>query len=300
MADRKLLKLRRDDSCSVCSRALPAGATAYWVKTERRVICSDCGGWAEASPPPSPAAGASARREHERRRAARENRTRERYGRVGASLARISRGPQSERAWERGARGEEANAARLERLLASQPVVLLHDRRVPGSRANIDHLAVGPGGVTVADSKNLKGKVRVDWKGGLFSPRRFDLYVGGRKRTRLLESVEAQMTVVRSVLEEEGITGIAIQGALCMMNVEELPLLKRLSVREVTVDGPRRVAKLIGKTGRPGRRRDSARCQNAEPSTAGRMRSKALHRVFATLGSARGPAGPSPLGLTRL
>ncbi|MGH8931168.1 MAG: nuclease-related domain-containing protein [Egibacteraceae bacterium] len=39
---------------------------------------------------------------------------------------------------------------------------MLHDLAIPGSRANIDHVAVGPGGVFVIDSKRWKGYVWVD------------------------------------------------------------------------------------------------------------------------------------------
>src|SRR5215212_9270487 len=70
-------------------------------------------------------------------------------GRVGAFAARLSSGPAHERAWATGAAGEEENAARLERLLAEAPVSVLHDRHLPGQRANIDHIAIGPSGVTV-------------------------------------------------------------------------------------------------------------------------------------------------------
>jgi len=32
-------------------------------------------------------------------------------------------------------------------------VVVLHDRAIPGSRANIDHIGIGPTGVWVIDTK---------------------------------------------------------------------------------------------------------------------------------------------------
>jgi hypothetical protein len=39
---------------------------------------------------------------------------------------------------------------------------VLHDRRWPGStRANVDHVAVGPGGVAVIDSKHWSGTISV-------------------------------------------------------------------------------------------------------------------------------------------
>lgn len=64
--------------------------------------------------------------------------------------------------WERGADGEEATAAALAALPAAEWTVF-HDIRWPGRRyANIDHVAVGPGGVFVIDSKNWTGRITVD------------------------------------------------------------------------------------------------------------------------------------------
>ena len=40
-------------------------------------------------------------------------------------------------------------------------VELLHDRRIPGRRSNIDHLAVSPSGIWVIDSKRYAGRARV-------------------------------------------------------------------------------------------------------------------------------------------
>lgn len=60
-------------------------------------------------------------------------------------------------------------------------VRMLHDRLRPErGGANIDHLAVGPGGVTVIDSKAYRGAVRVAREGGLFAPRQTVLRVNGR------------------------------------------------------------------------------------------------------------------------
>jgi hypothetical protein len=79
---------------------------------------------------------------------------------IGAVMARPRPDPQR---WSRGAEGERATAALLERLPARKWVVL-HDRRVPGSRANIDHLVVGPTGVWVVDTKALRAEVRAGWR----------------------------------------------------------------------------------------------------------------------------------------
>jgi hypothetical protein len=48
---------------------------------------------------------------------------------------------------------------------------VLHDLAVTGSAANIDHLAIGPGGVFVIDSKQHRGRLRLDPTGRLWHGR---------------------------------------------------------------------------------------------------------------------------------
>ena len=69
-------------------------------------------------------------------------------------------------AWRRGAAGER-RTARLLGPLEQLGWVVLHDLAVPGSRANIDHLAIGPGGIFVVDSKQYRGRLKLDPSGRL-------------------------------------------------------------------------------------------------------------------------------------
>jgi Nuclease-related domain len=73
-------------------------------------------------------------------------------------------------AWRRGAVGER-RTARLLSPLERQGWAVLHDLAVPGSRANIDHLVVGPGGVFVIDSKQYRGRLQLDGAGRLWHGR---------------------------------------------------------------------------------------------------------------------------------
>jgi hypothetical protein len=187
----------------------------------------------------SDSAGASASSEYERRRAARERVLRERHPRIGRLLIALGQAPAHERAWQRGAEGEERAAARLEQLLSGTGVVLLHDRQMPGSRANIDHLAVGPGGITVIDTKRLAGKVEVDGRG-----EGAELRVGRRDRSRFLDGAERQLTAVRAVAD-----GIDVRVALCFVETSGLPLLGRLRPRGILIDGPRGVARVAKRRG---------------------------------------------------
>jgi Nuclease-related domain len=64
-------------------------------------------------------------------------------------------------AWRRGAAGER-RTARLLAPLERQGWAVLHDLAIPNSRANIDHLVIGPGGVLAIDSKHYRGRLRLD------------------------------------------------------------------------------------------------------------------------------------------
>jgi hypothetical protein len=73
-------------------------------------------------------------------------------------------------AWRRGAKGER-RTARLLDPLERQGWVVLHDLALPGSRANLDHLVIGPGGVFVVDSKQYRGRLQLDPTGRLWHGR---------------------------------------------------------------------------------------------------------------------------------
>jgi hypothetical protein len=85
----------------------------------------------------------------------------------GAYLTLTSE-PQTTQAWAAGAKGERELGAFLQRLDDGRTTFVLHDRRMPGSRANIDHLVVTTGGIFVIDAKRYQGKVRRVDKGGWF------------------------------------------------------------------------------------------------------------------------------------
>ncbi len=141
-------------------------------------------------------AGQSTRREYERRSQKDQARVRERWGRLGSVAVALSSERQTTRAWKIGAHGEETLAASL----AGQPdVQLLNDRRVTGTRGNIDHLAISPAGVFVIDAKNYRGTIRIRDVGGLFrSDRR--LYVGRRDCSKLAANLGWQIEAVTGAL----------------------------------------------------------------------------------------------------
>lgn len=209
--DDKRMKLRYAGTCRLCGTELPAGTDAVYERTSKTVRCLDCA--ADDAPD---VAGASARREYERRRDSREQRIRTDHPKLGGLILALSDDPQSTRAWERGAIGEEILAQRLTDLPDTFRV--LHDRRIPGTRANIDHIAIGPSGVWVIDAKRYKGRrPSLHVEGGIIRPRVESLRVGGRDRTGLVHGVTSQIERVSLALDD---TTVPVTGALCFIEAD--------------------------------------------------------------------------------
>jgi hypothetical protein len=81
-------------------------------------------------------------------------------------------------------------------------VIVLHDRRIPGSRANVDHIAIARDcGVWAIDAKNYTGKVQRIEKGGLFSTDK-RLYVGRRDCSKLVAGMAKQVDAIKSAVGE--------------------------------------------------------------------------------------------------
>src|SRR5512133_2374839 len=110
-------------------------------------------------------------------------------------------------AWRRGAAGER-RTARLLNPLERQGWAVLHDLAVPGRRANLDHLAIGPGGVFVIDSKQYRGRLQLDPSG--------QLWHGRYPLALALRAVSFQADQAAQVLPDPGIVVlpvVAVHGA---------------------------------------------------------------------------------------
>jgi hypothetical protein len=215
-----MMKLRRADVCVVCQRDVAAGSRAWWDGDARTVACSACYVTAVRSadePAPLPeldrgVAAGSVAREHERRKVAREADVTEAPSLLSHVLA-ARRAPSGETAFRKGAQGELAVAAYLERRTEKAPTILLHDRRMPRGHGNVDHLAVAPAGVFVIDAKRYRGKVGAVDRG--FQGER--LFVNGRDRTKVIDGLDRQVKVVREALRDLGQDEVAVQGVLCFV-----------------------------------------------------------------------------------
>jgi hypothetical protein len=249
----KLLALRRDDTCASCGSALPAGTKAYWDATARQTTCSSCiegvtvpvQPQAVLEPVETSTAGSSARREFERRTARREAAIRERHPRLRGLLLALFDDPSSTKVWAQGARGERLVGRKIDEL-AGEHLVALHDRRIPGTKANVDHMAITACGVWVVDAKSHTGRLEVRRSGGLFSPRVAKLFISGRDQSRLLTGLQKQVDLVRLALIEVD-APIEVRGALCFVDTE-LPWISE-SIGGVPLVGRRGLAKLLKREG---------------------------------------------------
>jgi hypothetical protein len=184
-------------------------------------------------------AGGSARREYERRKAKDEERLRQRWGRFGGIAVVLSDERQSTTAWERGAVGEERLGARLD-ALASEDIAVLHDRRIPRSKANIDHIVITRAGIWVIDAKRYKGKPELRVEGGILRPRVEKLLVGRRDCTELVDGVLKQVDHVRDAVGDMPITG-----ALCFVEADWPLIGGAFTTRGVHVLWPKRIVSLL-------------------------------------------------------
>jgi hypothetical protein len=176
-------------------------------------------------------AGASAREAYRRRSERAEAQTRAKHRWTGALRVAGSKDQQHVASWAQGARGEEMVGEHLDRA-RRRGIEVLHDRRIPGSSANIDHLVIAPNGIWVVDAKRYRsGKLQRRDVGGLFKTD-VRLKVGGRDQSKLVAGMLKQMDLVATVLVDSGFGRVPVHGALCFVEVET-----DLFARPFTIDG---------------------------------------------------------------
>jgi len=240
--------VKRDGPCSKCGTLLRAGETAVWVRGANRMECLACPPLPifDPSPPPvdSGVAGLSARREQHRRRAGLEADRKARWGnRVGGWVNRFAEEPQSIRAWAIGAKREELLGAALARVPG---LIVLNDRKVKGTRGNVDHIAVAPAGVFVIDANQRSGFIEVVDKGSFF---RSDLrlIIGGRNESKLAADMGWQLKAVTAALIEAGVDPLPpIAAVLCFID-PNWPLFRRpKSFDGVRIESEASIVKVLG------------------------------------------------------
>ena len=260
-ATEKRMRLRYAGSCRLCDTGLAERTEAIYERSTKTVRCLECsprhvsGGdrppMEEASTDPTEVsagiAGASARREFERRKSRREVRIRTAHPKLGGLILAVSSDPHSTQAWATGAVGEERLGARLDGLV-SPTFQVLHDRRIPGTRANIDHIVICSTGVFVIDAKKYKGRPHLKVEGGILRPRVEKLLVGSRDCTKLVDGVLKQVDLVRSALAVTH-PRVPVRGALCFVDADWPLIGGSFAVGGVDVLWPKRLATTLAQPG---------------------------------------------------
>ena len=271
------MPLRYPGQCVLCGVELPVGTIAVYDSSTKSVTCLGCQAPGSSVVPqsqgsdvsaqlnamenslPEPVldqsevfvgvAGGSAQREYERRKDKRESRIREAHPRIGGLILALSDDPQSTKAWATGTQGEERLGRQLDAVLQAG-VHVLHDRRIPTTNANIDHIVVCPSGVFVIDAKKYQGQrpsLRID--GGWTRPRTETLIIGSRSGTKLVDGVHKQVNLVRARLEASGLSDVQVGGTLCFVDADWPLFGGDFMIDEVSVLWPRKAASHIGRPG---------------------------------------------------
>jgi hypothetical protein len=89
-------------------------------------------------------------------------------------------------------------------LLCREEVAVLHGRRIPGCPAPLDHLAVGPGGITVIGAEPLRRRDPMGLR---------DLVTG----------VERHVDLLRACLVQWGAGDVDVRGCLCPVDLQGIP-----------------------------------------------------------------------------
>jgi Nuclease-related domain len=161
--------------------------------------------------------------------------------RPGAFLPRSAAAENGHTARRKGKANGGEVGARLEHYLDGSDAVVLHQRRLPGKLRKINHIVVGPAGITVVDSRHYGGpKTRFE---------RGELRVGKRNRTDLIERVLDQAAAVRELIAGTSYAEVDVEAALALGSVRGDPVVTTLDGRTLIVWGAGQIA---AEASRPG------------------------------------------------
>lgn len=251
----KLMALRYDGTCVRCDAPLAAKSKGWYDSVAKKVTCCDCQqpGTAQPLAPPQPidtgTAGAAAQQEYERRRAKHDAQIEDKWGegRLGRFVKRVAAEPQSTSAYSKGADGERTVGGRIDDALAGNGFVL-HDRKVPGTKGNIDHIAIASSGTWIIDAKKYTGLVEERDKGG-WAKTDLRLYVNNRDQTKLVRSMGWQTEAVRKQLDPMGFADLPIHRAVCFTNAQWPRFTKPFVIDGVWVIWPSALAEKVAAPG---------------------------------------------------
>jgi hypothetical protein len=232
----RVRRLSHAGHCS-CGQLIAVGDPAAWRPDDDRIWCLDCVAsgvadavlTAEAQAAETLAQPASVTRLHAitelrdggrsaspgAHRAREDALIREQGRHPSALMMGMTDAPISTQAWQAGsAEAERVVCDRLTEL--GQVVSVLHGRRFPLARANVNHVVIGPNGVFVIAVKRYRNAL-------LTVQPPATLLVRGRDRSALITSMAAPIDAVRRVVDESEADGLPVTGVLCVMDARLQP-----------------------------------------------------------------------------
>jgi hypothetical protein len=146
------------------------------------------------------------------------------------------------RRWVQRAESERRSRARL-RLVEGEGVIVLNDRRIPGSKRGTGLIAVSPAGVFVIDTRRYKGLVHTMRPGTIGNLGAHELHVGRRNCTHSVEAVRRQTEIVRATLDTvpPWVKEVPVHAMLCLTRAE-WGFASAVQVGDVWVGWPRLIA----------------------------------------------------------
>ena len=222
--------LRYGGICDSCGAKIDVRSTGWHDPDLKKVRCASCGPLAEVDVAgethemsPDPIGGSAALREGRSRH---------------------------DHKWVKGAAGEYLMDQSLRNRL-SKDAVILTDRQIPGTKANIDHLVVASSGVWIIDTKNWKG--RIEYKGSSSFSTDPRLYVAGKDRTAVVEAMYAMVIPVAKAIDNRSVPVnpalVFIDGDWATAALPRLMMNRPYQHLGVWITPPKILAKMINEAG---------------------------------------------------
>jgi hypothetical protein len=225
--------LRYGGTCVACGGIIERREKGWHDPVHSKVMCTSCrppeGDLASPSPghesdtPSNPVGGSSALRVYER---------------------------QKDRNYRKGATGEYLMDQFLHRTLSDGEVILT-DRRLPGTDANIDNVVVASSGVWIIDSKKWSGKI--EYKASTLTGIDMHLFVGGEDRTTEIEKIYRLVIPIAQLVDDRSVpicpALVFVEGDWKLSITARHILKKPYKHVGVWISPPRLLAKLIKEPG---------------------------------------------------
>ena len=200
----RIIKARFPSNCFLCKITISKGTDIRYYSESKNVTCLECfsnNSYGEA--------GKSAKDKALKIESKRKESV-ESIPIIGKFIYPFLDPSKEAQKWSKGADGEEKVGSLLDELAVENNFIAIHDRRIPGSKANIDHMLITPKGIFIIDAKNYKGLVELRKSGSFFMPGKQSLFVNGKNRDNLVEGVKWQVGAVKASLIDSKVLVVGV------------------------------------------------------------------------------------------